>query len=411
MRLSTCTRFLHLALVAAVAALLAIGPMQAQAQGLFAPARKVNDRLITNYDVEQRILFMELLNVGAADMRREAIDRLTEEVVQEDTARRMGLRVTAEEVLEGMTEFAGRAGLELDALLGLMAEAGIARESFEGFVRAGLVWRKVVDERFPMLIDVSGSSVSRSFDVAAIRGSQRALMSEIFLPTDPQFAEAVGQIMQMIEAARTIEEFSAIAREFSLAASRDAGGRLDWLPVENLPPQIAGRVTTATPGQIIGPLELGEAIAYFQLRALDSVRNIPAEQVKLTYARLLLPGGRSDANLATLARIKAEARLCGDLGPFARGLSEQALTETTAFLREIPQSDSVELARLDRGEVSANTLDGGNMVVLMLCSRELDRPEGPTVDQQSALLFDQQLAALSNVKLRELIADADITDY
>ena len=412
MREKSCFSVLRIAATCLLAAVLAFGDIGgALAQGLFSPVRKVNDRVITEYDVAQRIAFMELLNVGAADMRREAIDRLTEEAVQMDTARRMDLRVTRDQLADGMKEFASRVELETDELLSILAQGGVDRETFENFVRAGLLWRQVVDKRFPMLVNVTTNDVARARDVAAIRGTQRALMSEIFLPMDPQFADAVAQIMGMIESATTIEEFSAIAREFSLAGSRDAGGRLDWLPVQNLPPQIAGRVTQARPGQIIGPLELGGAIAYFQLRALDSTRDIPQAEVKLTYARLLLPGGRSEGNLATVAQINAQARVCADLGPYARGLSEQALTERSAFLREIPQSDSVELARLDRGGISANTVEGGNLVVLMLCSRELENEERPTDDQLSNLLFDQRLTAMSDVKLKELIADADVKNY
>ena len=383
----------------------------ANAQNLFAPVRKVNDRIITQYDISQRVLFMEALNAGAADMEREALERLTEEAVQMDFAQRLSLRVTVDEVQEGLDEFAARAELSAQDLLAALAETGVDAETVRNFVRAGLVWRKVVEARFPMLIDARGSDGVRAADINAIRGTQRVLMSEIFLPMDPQFADAVAQIMQMIEAARSVEEFSALAREFSIAGTRDAGGRLDWLPAENLPPQIASKMTTARPGQIVGPLELSGAIAYFQLRATESVRLVPNDQIKLTYARLLLPGGRSDANMARLAEIRATARVCADLGPFARDLGETALSERTEFLRAIPQSDSVELARLDRGEISANTMEGGNLVVLMLCARELDRPEGPDAAQLVSLVYDQRLADLSNVKLRELVADADIRDF
>lgn len=396
----------------ALAWVLVIGDMGvASAQGLFSPVRKVNDRLITEYDVAQRITFMELLNFGTADMRREAIERLTEEAVQADVARRMDIRVNRDQLVDGMAEFAGRVDLTTDEFVEILTQGGVDRETFENFVQAGLLWRGVVEKRFPMLVSVGNNDVARARDISSIRGTQRVLMSEIFLPTDPEFAEAVAQIMQMIEAAQSVEEFSALARDFSLAGTRDAGGRLDWLPAENLPPQIAGLIMQARLGQIIGPLDLSGAIAYFQLRALESVRDIPTEAVKLTYARLLLPGGRSDANIATVAQIAASVRVCGDLGPFARGLSEQAFAERSGFLREIPQSDSVELARLDRGEVSANTVEGGNLVVLMLCSRELER-EGELSDAQlNNVLFDQRLAALSDVKLKEFIADADIRDY
>lgn len=388
-----------------------LGAPAAQAQNPFAPARQVNDRVITNYDVEQRILFMEVLNSGARDMREEALRRLTEEAVQRDHARRKNLRVDQDELREGMSEFAARAELSSEEFLSALAEFGVDRRTFEDFVEAGLLWRKAIGSSLPPLVAVSGSDALRVQDTAAILGRQRLLISEIFLPDDPQFADAVGQIMDMIESARSADEFSSIAREFSLAGSRDQGGRLDWMPVENLPGQIAEPLANARPGQIIGPISLSGAIAYFQLRATDSQRDIPADRVTLTYKRLLLPGGRSEENLARVAQMQGTVRHCAGLGPFARGLPEEALVEHEALMQQIPQSDAVELARLDRNEISANTTEGGNLVVLMLCTRQLEFDEPPSDEMVQDMVFDRRLGDMANVKLQELIADADIRDF
>jgi len=121
----------------------------AQAQGMFSPARKVNDRIITNYDVAQRVAFLELLNTGAADMRQEALTRLTEEAVQQEYARRQGIRVTSDEVAEGMAEFAARVELSVEEVLGVMRESGIDAETFQQFVTVGLLWRKGAEREFP----------------------------------------------------------------------------------------------------------------------------------------------------------------------------------------------------------------------------------------------------------------------
>ncbi len=383
-----------------------------QAQNLFAPARKVNDRVISTYDVEQRMNFMAVLNSGGADLRAEAIRRLTEEAVQRDYAQRQGVRVNRDQIRDGMAEFASRADLSTDEFLAALAENGVDREAFESFVEAGLLWRRSVGQRFPALVSVSDSDVRRARDTAAILGRQRVLMSEIFLPADPEFEEAVGQIMEMIEAARSVEEFSEIAREFSLAGSRDQGGRLpDWVPVENLPGQIADSISRASPGQIVGPISLSGAIAYFQLRASESTRDVPADRVMLKYKRLLLPGGRSEQNLALVAQIRSQVRSCEALGPYARDLPEPALVERESRMNDVPSSDAVELARLDRNEVSANTIEGSNLVVLMLCSRELEFDDAPSDDQVREIVFDRRLSDMANVKLQELVADADIRDF
>jgi peptidyl-prolyl cis-trans isomerase SurA len=384
----------------------------AQAQNLFSPARTVNDRVISNYDLVQRIRFMEVLNAGAPDMRRDALNRLTEEAVQRDYAQRLGVRVNRDELREGMAEFASRAELTADEFLSALAQDGIDAQTYESFVEAGLLWRKVVAQRFPQLIAVSGADVQRSRDITAILGQQRVLISEIFLPTDPEFADAVSQIMAMIEGAGSVEEFSRLAREFSLAGSRDQGGRLpDWVPIQNLPAQISGPIAQARPGQIIGPIPLGGAIAYFQLRASESTRDIPADRVELTYKKLLLPGGRSDENLAHVALIQSTVRSCAELGPFARDLPQAALVEAEALMNNIPRSDAIELARLDRNEISANTTEGSDLVVLMLCSRQLQFDEAPSDNRFRDIVFDRRLSDVANIKLQELVADAEIRDF
>lgn len=385
---------------------------QAAAQSLFSPARQVNDRVISNYDIEQRIRFMEALSPSGGDMRAEVLELLTEEAVQRDYARRNNLRVDADEINAGIAEFAARAEMSGDEFVAALAEVGVDRQTIANFVEAGLIWRMAVGRSLPPLVPVTGADAERVRDTVAILGRQRVLMSEIFLPTDPQFADVVVQIMELIEAAGSIDEFSALAREFSLAGTRDQGGRLpDWIALDNLPAPIASQIGTGRSGQIIGPLELGEAIAYFQIRAIDSQREIPADRVQVTYKRLLLPGGRSAENMARVAEMQARVSTCPELAPFARGLPEQALVEREALMREIPQVDAVELGRMNRGAISANVTEGGNLVVLMLCGRELQRDDRPSSDQLQNIIFDRRLGAMADLKLQQLIADAHIVDF
>lgn len=98
-------------------------------------------------------------------------------------------------------------------------------------------------------------------------------------------------------------------------------------------------------------------------------------------------------------------------GGFASDLSDAALSERTEFQRDIAQSDAIELARLDRNEVSANTVEGGNLVVVMLCARELQFEGRPEDSQLSDILFDQGMGRMADVKLQELVADAEVQDY
>ena len=182
-----------------------------------------------------------------------------------------------------------------------------SRESFESFVEAGLLWRKVVGPEIWCTVAVTTTDIQRARDVAAIRGTKRVLISEIFLPADPQYADPWRKSWAGSRPRNGIEEFSALAREYLI------GGQPGSWRAAGLGP--AGTVARTDPwpdfrrrpGQIVGPVELSGAIAFFQLRAVDSSRDIPADRVKLTYKRLLLPGGRSAETLATYGR---DSRAC-----------------------------------------------------------------------------------------------------
>ena len=70
--------------------------LSAQAQNLFAPVKKVNDRVITAYELSQRMAFLTVLR-APGNLRELAMNQLTDEALQRQAAENAGISVTAEE--------------------------------------------------------------------------------------------------------------------------------------------------------------------------------------------------------------------------------------------------------------------------------------------------------------------------
>ena len=85
----------------------------ALSQNLFAPVAKVNDRVVTAYELDQRARMVTLFR-SPGDPKELALKALIDERLQLQEGKRMGLSVTPEEVTEGMTEFAARANLTVE---------------------------------------------------------------------------------------------------------------------------------------------------------------------------------------------------------------------------------------------------------------------------------------------------------
>lgn len=376
----------------------------------FATVVRVNDRVVTQYEVNQRILFFQVLR-APGNLEEQAMDRLIEERLQLDAAKAMGISVTDEQVAAGITEFAARANLEAEQFIAAVGQGGVDPETVSDFVRAGIAWRGVVQGRFGPRAQVSEAEVDRALALSSARGGVRVLLSEIFLAANTPGAQATAQRRAAeISQITTLSAFSSAARRYSAAPSRGRGGRMDWLPIGNLPPAIRAQVLTLAPGEVTDPIPVPNAIALFQLREIEETGVPEADAVSVEFARFFIPGGRTDAALREADKIAARVDTCDDLYGIAKKLPEERLLRDTLPVSEVQGDIALELAKLDEGEVSTalTTGDGQALVFLMLCGRTLAVNEDVNREAVRQNLTNQRIGSYADGYLAELRADAII---
>jgi peptidyl-prolyl cis-trans isomerase SurA len=375
------------------------------AQDLFAPRMIVNDRVITGYEVTQRAMFLQVLQ-APGNPEEEALKALIEDRLRQSEAERLGLTVTDEEVLEGMNEFASRANLTGEGLVAELAKVGISAETFRDFVSAGLLWRKAVRGRFLGQVPISENDVDRALEASARPRALRVLVSELVIPAPEGEVEAALALADRLSDEITSEgAFAAAARQYSAAPTAGNGGRLDWVPLGNLPAAIGSAVLALGPGEVSDPVAVPGAVVLFQLR--DVARDEAAEPIAVTveWAEFLVP---DDA--AEIARLRGEVDNCMDLYGQANGLPEDRLTVTTQPAGEVPGDVGLELAQLDPGESSVALTRGGFRRFLMLCSREETREEPVSRDVIRERVINQKLEGMANGYLEELRSAAIIRE-
>ncbi len=380
-------------------------PAMGLAQDLFAPRMIVNDRVITGYEVEQRSLFLQLLR-APGDPEEEALKGLIEDRLRQTEAERLELTLTDEEVLTGMTEFASRANLTAEGLIVELEKAGVSAETFRDFVSAGLLWRKAVRARFLGQVPVSENDIDRALEASARPRALRVLVSELVIPApDGQIEDALALAERLGDEITSEGAFAAAAREYSAAPTAGNGGRLDWVPLGNLPAAIGQAVLALGPGEVSDPVIVPNAVVLFQLR--DVARDEAAEPIAVTveWAEFLVPDDATE-----IARLRAEVDSCMDLYGQANGLPEDRLTITTQPAGEVPGDVGLELAQLDPGESSVALTRGGFRRFLMLCGREETQEEPISRDQVRERVVNQKLEGMAEGYLEELRAAAIIRE-
>lgn len=382
----------------------------AGAQNPFRPMARVNEQVITAYEFEQRKLLLQALRV-VGDLDKLAMDALIDDRLKMAAAKRAGIEVTPEDVSAGLDEMAGRSGISGEELKASLAAQGVEPQTLEGFVRVGLAWRQLVRSRFSN-VAISEAEIDRAMALAGTRGSARVQISEIFLPTmTPELKQQSEALAPQIAAIRSIKDFADAARRFSAGPSRVRGGRIDkWLALEDLPPQLQGIVLTMKPGEVTRPIEIPNALALFQLRAIEPTPAKRGKNPGVDYAEYRIAGGNSPAARDEAARVAALADTCDDLYGILRDRPAELLQRHDVPLGQVPADVAVALASLDPGEVSTalTTPDGQYLRFLMLCSRTPDRTAVPTRDEVRTQLFNRRLNDLAAAYLAQLRSEAVI---
>ena len=396
--------FLKRRMAALLCGLVLVGP--ATAQDLFAPRLYVDDRVITEYELAQRMLFLRVLQ-ATGDLEEEALKGLIEDRLRQTASDRLDLTVTEEEVKAGMDEFAARANLSAEDLVEQLAQVDIAAETFRDFVSSGLLWRQVVRARFLGLVPISENDVDLALEAASRPGALRILASELVIavPEGEDGAEQLDLASGLSETISGEDAFAEAARQFSAAPTAADGGRLDWVPLANLPGAIGTAVLTLAPGQVSDPLVVPGAVVLFLLRDVAEDRSGPPISVKIEWAEVLVP---DDA--AEIARLRAAVDDCSDLYGRTAGLAAERVTITAQPAGEVPGDVGLELARLDPGESSVALRRGGSRRFLMLCGREVTEEEPINRDDVREQVINQKLEGMAEAYLEELRSAAIIRE-
>ena len=374
---------------------------QTAKRGSFAPVKFVNNQAITAYELDQRMALLRLLGF-AGDLRGEAISGLIDDRLRKSAATAMGIGLSNEAIGAGMEEFAARGNLTAEQFLKAIGEKDIAPETFRDFVSAGIVWRDVIATRFGDTVVIPDAAIDRALTNLNVPEAQTVTVSEIVL-------DASGDRRnQALGVARDLEidfikgrEFSDAARAVSISSSARNGGRLPPQRLSELDIDIAVLVRVLNPGQISKPIVKDGRVYIFQMQE-SGVQPVAQDVAKvIDYAEITLP--RTGDAAGHLAALRAGVDNCDDL--YAQdGIAVQRRTDG------VSGDVAGVLQTLDAGEMAGPMLRGGVPIAVMLCARGLPSKGTASRDEVRILLKNQRLAALADVYLSELRADALIRD-
>ena len=135
----------------------------AQSSNTFNVAVEVNDQIITNYEISQRIKMLETFGAKSVS-KKEVINSLINERLYTYSAIELETLPDNSEIDKGLDDFAKRGNLNKKDLLAYLDSRNVSQETLIAYITAGLTQRKVIQKKFVNNIIISQGDVESAID-------------------------------------------------------------------------------------------------------------------------------------------------------------------------------------------------------------------------------------------------------
>ena len=371
------------------------------AKDTFAPAIKVDEMIITQYEIDQRALFFKLLKFPG-NHKKEAEKSLIDDRLKFRAAQKSNVEVNPAALIFELEMFAKRANLTIDQFSKRLKKEGVDRITWENYMQIPILWFETINRKFSSKI--SSSMLRRNIENQSGSTSEiQVLLTEIIIPVQIGFEDEANQKIEDLRKIRSLKKFSEAAFSNSVAPTREVGGKIKWQNLSNLPSVVRPLIAGLSIGEVTEPLPIAGGLAIFQLRDLRE-GNRKSRSKFVDYAEFTFKKNTKTKNL-----IINNVMICDDLYSFLNRIKKADLKRNNVMENSLSKELSNILSELDKNEFIIQENDSTAAKLFMVCGRsEKEKLSTGDINKISRTIANKRLLSLANSYLDNLRQEARI---
>lgn len=418
-------KFLCLAVVPAWLALAGMAMPSADAQSATIAA-VVNGDVITNEDVDNRARFFALATGQQASP--DVVDRLKPQILQQlinerleiQEVLRRGIVVNDKQVAAAIAEIEKNNNMAPGLLQQKLRSLGVDPGTLVSQIRTQIGWNQVLRQVVANMGRPTDADINRQLKLMTDKkGEPQYNVGEIFIPINSPAASAGADrfAQTIIQQLRAGAAFPIIAAQFSQGETALQGGALGWVGADQLDPSVAQLVTQMPIGAISNAVPVAGGLVIVQLRGRQQAGQtdsgagtnlvLHVRQAFLPFSSPLNeqnPTPQQRDTMAKLHAIETSAHSCSDIEAANKAAGNVKPTDPgpVNLAQVTPPQFQQLLSSLPVGKVSPPLIADNGVSVVMICSRDVQAPVGPTRDQISEQLFQNRVGLAAQQTLDDL---------
>lgn len=357
----------------------------------------VNDSVITLSDIKDRAdLYLSGTPKPTSpeqrrEVERQVLNRLIDESLQMQEARKLGISVDEAAVTAGFANIAGQNKLPADEFKKNLIAQGMPLETLYTQIRADIAWSQVVRRKLRPEVDISDNEIDQTLDqLAHGRSKTQYLVAEIFLrvPDPAKDAEVRAVSEGFVKQLGGGASFVTIARQFSQAPGAATGGDLGWIQEGQLDPELDKVLKKMQPGQISPPIRSDKGYHIVFLREVRAgkdpetaadAKSAPdtASGDTVSLKQIVIPLAPQDPETVVAAKmargqsLKDEIGSCDDMAAKTKDFPASGTGDLgTSPEAALPKELRAIVSGLKTGELSAPIRGPEGIAMVMVCARE-----------------------------------------
>ena len=264
-----------------VATAMLLTPLYAQAlEPINSVAAVVNDGIVMASEVDRRVaqitqqLQARQANMPPADvLRSQVLEQLILESLQQQVAKKQGIRVSDQELNQAMQRVAQQNNLSLPQFREAVIAQGGSYAEVRDQIRRELLLQRVQETNVNRRISVTDLEVQNYLNSELAKGNDNSelLLSNILValpsPASPQQIQAAqARAQELVGQLRQGANFADLAVSSSDAPNALSGGDLGWRKLAELPTNIAMAANKLENGQFTQPIRTPSGFNIISLR-------------------------------------------------------------------------------------------------------------------------------------------------
>ncbi|MGI9398120.1 MAG: peptidylprolyl isomerase [Paracoccaceae bacterium] len=372
------------------------------AKDTFSPAIKVDEMIITQYEIDQRELFFELLKFPG-NHKKEAKKSLIDDRLKLKASEKFSVQVTPAALNFEMEMFAKRANLTVDQFAKRLKKAGVDKVTWENYMQIPILWFETVNRRFAS--EISSSMLNKNIENQLTTGTEiQVLLTEIIIPVQVGFEEEANKRIEELRELKSLEKFSEAAFKYSVASTRELGGKIKWQNLSKLPSVVRPLIAGLSKGEVSEPLPIAGGLAIFQLRDLRESGYKKSKSKFVDYVEFKFKKSHKLKKL-----LISNVMMCDDLYSFLKDAKQAELIRNNVKENSLSKNLKNILSQLDENEFIFQNGDDITSDLVMVCGRsEKENLSKNDINNISRSLANKRLLSLANSYLENLRQEARI---